>query len=130
MEAWMTPFLHNMLVQLPPILVEVAGLIVALVWWRRHPSVSLTFLLSVGLLILTNIVGAFLFAWLPTYLRYQQGWTAAATSHVLTIINVGRSSVAAVAWILLLCAVFGGRSSITNHRIAADKPAAFTDLHK
>ena len=130
METWMTPFLHNMLVQLPHIIVEAVGILLALVWWRRHPGVSLAFVLSVSVLILTNMVGAFLFAWLPTYLRDEQGWTAPATSHILTIINVGRSSAAAVAWILLLYAVFGGRSSMINHRLAADIPAPYTELHK
>jgi len=51
METWMTPFLHNMLVQLPHIIVEVVGILLALVWWRRHPGVSLAFVLSVSVLI-------------------------------------------------------------------------------
>lgn len=113
-SLWITSLLTNLATQLPTLLVQFVGLVLALVWWRRHPTVSLVFLGAVLLLIVTNLAGAFLFTWLPQELQANQGWSMNQISNLLSVMSFGRSVSAALGWSLLLYAVFGERSGLAK----------------
>jgi hypothetical protein len=103
-----------LVVMSPGFLVDVVGIILALVWWRRHPRVSLLTLLAIGLGVSVAIGGSFLLTWLPGHLE-QRGWTFAQTGALYPVIGFIRSAIGAVAFALLLSAVFTDR--VRNDRI-------------
>ena len=91
------------------------AVILALVWWRRHPRVSLLTLAAIGLSVLVMLGGNFILAWLPDYLypnsvehfdQFQFQQRLLLTQLILIIRNV----LGAVAYALLLAAVFIDRS--------------------
>jgi len=91
------------------------AVILALVWWRRHPRVSLLTLAAIGLSVLVMLGGNFILAWLPDYLypnslehfdQFQFQRRMLLTQVILMIRNV----LGAVAYALLLAAVFIDRS--------------------
>jgi hypothetical protein len=108
--TWVSRSLETLLILSPSLLVDLTGLVLALVWWRRHPRVSLLTLVAIGLWLSIAIGGSFLFAWLPEHLREECGWSFAQTWALLDEIAMIRNSIGAAAMILLLVAIFGGRS--------------------
>jgi hypothetical protein len=109
MDTWFIPFLSNLLVGVPLYLVQLVGVILAVIWWRRHPRVSLV--LAVATAFLVTIVMGFLYAWLPNHLR-ELGWEAVRLGTVFSVLNLVRSVAIAGVWVLLLCAVFSGRAPV------------------
>ncbi len=104
----LTLTLTAFLTQLPIILVLLIGFILSLVYWRRHPKVSLlTAIATVGILA-SLLTRTFLNTWLPMTL-YQQGWNTSQVRIVLTTSGVIFSLLSAVFWGLLLTAIFGWR---------------------
>jgi hypothetical protein len=94
--------------QLPVYLALLAGIVLALVFWRRHPTVSLLGVIAFVLLLIVGVVGTFLSAYLPITLQ-RQGLRAADIGYTIGIINLVASVVAAGAWAALLVAFFIGR---------------------
>ncbi len=104
----LTLTLTAFLTQLPIILVLLIGFILSLVYWRRHPKVSLlTAIATVGILA-SLLTRTFLNTWLPMTL-YQQGWNTSQVRIVLTTSGVIFSLLSAVLGGLLLTAIFGWR---------------------
>ncbi len=95
--------LSYLLYQIPVFVVWLAGVVLALVRWKRHPKVSL----------LTIIAFVLFFAEIlsPFYLNV---WTLQGLSAnmelVSTAINIIEPLITAAAWGLLLAAIFGWRS--------------------
>jgi hypothetical protein len=110
MGTWVGRFVDSLVVMSPLFVVDLVGVILALVWWRRHPRVSLLTLLAIGLLASAAVGGSFLFAWLPYHLE-QRGWSFGQTSALYPVMALIRSALGAVAYALLLSAIFAGRSS-------------------
>jgi hypothetical protein len=102
--------LEDFVILSPYLVVELVGMALALALWRRHPQVSLLALLAFGLTFTAVVVGIFVFAWLPLYLMDGCGWSYPQTMPVITGIALLRNLVVAAATILLLFAVFTGRS--------------------
>lgn len=100
--------LGNYLAQLPVFLALLAGIILALVRWRKHPRISLLALLGFGTLLLLSLVFTGLAAWLPGWL-IQRGLAAARLGRYIAVLNGLRSLLAAVGWVFLIAAVFSGR---------------------
>jgi hypothetical protein len=101
----MIPFLlSTYLVQMPVFLVWLVALAFAVIRWRRHPRVSL--LATSGLLLF------FLRALTVPLIRLWIQQRAAETFQVgiqFSALNLGSALVGALAWILILVAVFSGR---------------------
>jgi MFS family permease len=110
MGTWVGRFVDNLVLMSPGLVVDLVGVILALVWWRRHPRVSLLTLLAFGLLASLAVGGSFLFAWLPDHLE-QRGWKFAEIGALYMVIALIRSTLSAVALALLLSAIFAGRSN-------------------
>ena len=95
--------------QLPVILVWIVGVILALFHWKRYPRVSLMALAAIVIFFLNSAAGAFLSLYLPLTLR-ERGWSTSQMSLVYTANAIVQSLIAAVAWGLVLAAIFGERN--------------------
>jgi hypothetical protein len=102
------PTIQTVLVQIPVLLVWLVGVVLALVYWRRHPMVSTLVLTALGLLFITALFGASLNWWLP--LIHARGVPAARFGLIIGIISIIRAMINATAFALLLAAIFGWRS--------------------
>jgi hypothetical protein len=110
-ELWVAAFavfLHHLVMMSPWLVVELVGFILALVWWRRHPRVSLLVLLAIGLGVSASIGYSFLMIWLSCY-SIQRGWRREQTMALNTLIGWSSTSLRAVELFLLLSAVFTDR---------------------
>jgi hypothetical protein len=94
--------------QLPVYLALLVGIVLALVFWRRHPTVSLLAVIAFVLLLIVSVVGTFLSAYLPIALQ-RQGVGTADVGYTVGIVNLVGSVVAGGAWAALLVAFFIGR---------------------
>jgi hypothetical protein len=115
MQIWVEVFLRTLAFISPNLVVELVGIILALVWWRRHPRVSRFVLLAYGLGISVAVGGSFLFAWLPHHLDPGVEWSE-RTHDILTVINLIRNVFFAIGSAFLLTAVFIDRSSTNRLR--------------
>ena len=100
----------NVLIQLPMLLAWLVGVVLSLFNWRRQPRISLLTLSAIALLFVELIVSTYLNLWLPITLS-NKGWNMGQLSLLLPVIGAGESLVRAVAWGLLLAAIFGWRSA-------------------
>lgn len=96
------------LVQAPIVLVWLVGIGLAVAHWQRHPRVSLLVVSAIVLSLLTVLIGTPLNLWLPLATR-NFGWSTGQLGVVLLLTNVVRSLIAAVAWGLMIAAVFAWR---------------------
>jgi len=92
--------------QLPVLLAWLAGVGLALLHWRRNPRVALLALIAFILLLTLQLVGGYLDTQLPTALSGVAGGNPGLA---LTLSACGQSAGAALAWVLILIALFGGR---------------------
>lgn len=100
----------SIIAQLPEVLVWFAGLVLALVNWRRHARAAPLILLAMLILITLRLVAGYVTNLLPVLLGGAAGPTAAQLSAALTLSAFVQSLIAATAWAMVLAAVFGWRS--------------------
>ena len=94
------------IVDAPLVLVWLTGIILAIVFWKRHPWVSLLAVIAfVGLMVLT-LTGTYLNGWLPMNLD-QSGWTVTQMGIRQGIFALISALLSAGFWALLLAALFG-----------------------
>jgi MFS family permease len=108
--TWGEWFVETLALMSPGFVVDLVGVILALVRWRRHPRVSLLTLLAIGLFVSVAVGGSFLFAWLPDHLK-QRGWKFEEIMVLYPVMALIRNALFAVGYALLLVAIFAGRSS-------------------
>lgn len=94
--------------QIPQYLVWLTGMVLALVFWRKHQRVSLLALLGFALLLIVSLVGTYLGSYLPISLR-AQGMTTPQISRTIGFASLAVGLAAAAAWVLLVVALFIGR---------------------
>jgi hypothetical protein len=92
----------------PLTLVWLAGAIMALVTWKRHPSVSLLALLACLLLLFSVVAGSVAQIWIINQ-QGSLGWSGQQVGMWLSVLGIARTGLSTVGYILLLCAVFNGR---------------------
>lgn len=107
--------LGSLATQLPVLAVMIGGIIFAVSNWQKHPRVSRLTAIALGVLVALNVVGTILAFWLPITV-YRESNSGAALGLTLAIIGFVESLVAAGAWVLLLIAVFKGRSEVEASR--------------
>ena len=108
LSGTLLPTLVTYLIQLPLLLVWLIGIILAGVYWRRNPAVSLLTIIAIGMLFLESLVATYLNLWLPVTLS-QRGWGASQMGTVLALKGLVQSIANAAAWGLLIAAIFGWR---------------------
>jgi hypothetical protein len=109
MENALPSLLRQYLQQSPLILVWLAGIILALIFWRRHPAVSLlTFLASLVFLV-KGLLTTWLYHQLPHWI-VERNWTHEQIDRVYFFIGISNTVVSALLWGLMLWAIFGWRT--------------------
>ena len=110
MQTNLAPVLvQNLLVQAPQLLVYIVGFVLSMVFWSRHPKVSGLTLVAMILLLLTSVVSAGVYVWLPRYF-IEQHYARSGEAAVYAAVNMVISVVRALGLGLCLAAVFSMRS--------------------
>jgi len=100
--------LWGLAVQLPSLLTMLACIVIAAIRWKRHPKVSLTLVIGLGLLFLHTFIFAFVYAYVPDVLAGPGNY--AALRMIINVISFIYNSSLAIAIGILLAAVFMQRS--------------------
>jgi|WetSurMetagenome_2_1015567.scaffolds.fasta_scaffold447987_2 hypothetical protein len=108
-----TPTLAAMLVDLPEFLVWLTGIILAVVFWQRHPKASLLTLIAMIGFMTTAVVSTYLSLWLPLTLQ-ERGMPTTQIGLVFAVYGIIRSLVSAIWWGLLVAAIFGRRGEVEH----------------
>ncbi|HEY5574500.1 MAG TPA: hypothetical protein VIK64_15875 [Anaerolineales bacterium] len=95
-------------IQLPLYLVWLAGFALAIAYWRRHPRVAQLTIGAMVIFFVTSLAGTALSRWLPFALQ-ARGLATSQLGLVTIIISVIQTLLNAVAFALLLAAIFGWR---------------------
>jgi biotin transporter BioY len=98
--------IEALLQQLPSLVTLAACLVFAATRWKRHPKVSLTVMIGLGVLILHGVGFAILYNWLPDFFR---GSTDLQT--VFFVMGLIYNAALAVPFAVLLAAIFMQRAA-------------------
>lgn len=104
---YLSPILMRLLIELPLLLVWLAGIGLALARWRAHPRVSLLVTLACAISLVATVLATPLMI-LPMALR-EHGWAVTRIGFVMSAVGLLLTIASASAWILVLAAVFSGR---------------------
>jgi hypothetical protein len=91
----------------PLFIVWLVAIVLALVWWKRHPRVSAFVLAAVVILGAQSFFSAWM-TFLPITLT-RAGRTHAEVGAIMSAYGLASTFVSAVGWALLLPAIFGWR---------------------
>jgi hypothetical protein len=105
----MSSLVFDALAQAPIWIVWLAGIVFAIVRWRRQAMVSLLTIVALALLAGSSVVGPPAGRWLFVMLR-NLGWRLPEV-WLVGLLSFGLSLVKALGWALLLAAVFGWRNT-------------------
>jgi 4-amino-4-deoxy-L-arabinose transferase-like glycosyltransferase len=108
--------LPEYLVDIPLHLVCLVGIILALVFYRRHPAVSLLMLCALALVILLGLIGPWTI--LMAQNKARAGWSVESIESLINLIRVGYRIFNMAAYGLLLLAVFGWRRRAPEEEFA------------
>jgi hypothetical protein len=100
--------LRSLLLRTPTLLLFVAGVVFALIRWKRHPKVSLLTLLGLCIWQLASFTFMFINNRLPTWLR-ENGWTSESQIKVYFAINLTHDLLYSVMLVLLVAAALSQR---------------------
>lgn len=98
--------LAMILPQLPTLLVWLVGLVLALVYWKRHPHASGRLVTGLVILAIVALLGTAQNAAMP-WLAQRYG--ASSIALVSGVSGIVRGVIAAVGWAFMVSAVFGDR---------------------
>ena len=96
--------------QVPYYLAWLAGMVLCLVRWQKHPMVSLLALLAFTLFFVQSLIGTAVWWWLIVQ-RQQAAWSESQFSLYLALQGGIRTAVSTAGYVLLLVALFGWRGS-------------------
>ena len=101
--------LASLAINVPLYLVWLAGIVVAIVRRRQHPRVSQLVITGLAMLLLVSIFASMFNVLIPR-LVMRNGWNANQTGVMIALVSGAARLVETAAWVLILIAVFGGRS--------------------
>jgi hypothetical protein len=102
------PTLSALVMQLPVLLVWLIGLILAIVFWKRHPKVSLFTIIGVSGLLLLTLINTYLNLWLPLMMN-EGGVSATQIGITMGIKGIVTSVLSAIFWAFIFVAILGWR---------------------
>ena len=127
MDNIFIPFLAQLLGQAPVLLVYLAGMVLALVFWRRCPRPAMLTLIGMALFLVTTLVQSFLFIYLVRA-RDDFGWSHEMLGWIVSASGLIGSVIRAAAFGLMLTAVFIGRKerwqTTANEELQLTGPAS------
>ena len=103
-------------------LMSLAGLLFAVIRWKRHPKVSLLTVAALLLLLIQSLTFGTIYYYLPELLR--QGFTYGTLNSLYLLVEVCRDIVYSIIVVLLVSAAFSGRSPTES--TSPLKPAEFS----
>ena len=109
----LTQMLWSQLQALPLYLAWLAGLVVAIVTWRRHPAVSLIASIAFVVLLALTFATRVLNIWLARFL-IGTGWTADQIGIFYGVYGLVFAVIEALAWVLVIVAMFRWRAGAPN----------------
>ena len=101
-------FLAQYAIQAPMLLVWLAGMALALLWWQRAPRVALATAVACGLFLLDALIGTAISVALPS-MMIDNGRSATQVGTAFALISGVRSLLHAALWAAVLFAIFSGR---------------------
>ena len=107
------PMLGSLLLQSPILLVWLAGFILAAMYWRRHPRASLFTAIALAIFLVETLVDTYLNMWLPLQLS-ERGMGAVQISQIYMVKGIVTAIIGAVAWGLIVAAIFSGRRAVAT----------------
>lgn len=113
-ETLLWNYLTSLARQIPIFLVYLIGIILALVWIRKHTKASIFLIIAIVILFFNSVTMTGIYMWLPNYLR-DLGISPADYDLYYLVIGIVSNLIEAVAFILILLAVFSGRSAHSNY---------------
>lgn len=117
----LTQALWSQLGALPLYVAWLAGLVAAVVTWRRHPTVSLLTSVSLVVMLVLTFASRLLNVWVVR-LGAQAGWSAHEIGLFLGVYGFVSALIEAVAWGLVIAAVFLWRPGATKAVPPGDAP--------
>src|SRR2546423_9722690 len=110
--------LRSLLVRSPTLLLVAAGVIVAIISWKRHPKVSLLTLLGLCLWQLESLTFMFVRRGLPDWAR-EHGFSPDGMAKVYFALNLTQDFFYSAMLILLVAAAFSQRDDrlTTDYRV-------------
>ena len=109
-ESFVVPLIRALVTHSPLILVELCGLILAVLHWRRSTGAARFALPGFALLLFSSAVVGSCWAILPQWL-VNQGWEGNRLETLFTIIGLSSNTVEAVGIACLMVALFYGRAA-------------------
>ena len=101
----MVDFLTSQIYTIPSFIIYMTGLVLALTRWNRHPKVSMFAAGGFALMLFSLLIYAGL---MYCQLNYRNG-APADFAQILGIVTFAGRGISAIAWIMLLFAVYGWR---------------------
>ena len=101
--------LTSLLTQFPVFLIWLVGGALCLVFWRRCPQAALLTLIALVMFFVISLLDNYLSVALPQVYARERGWSANQIGVYFTVKAVLSSLARAIAWALLLLAIFGWR---------------------
>jgi len=108
-SAVLMAILTQIAMLMPIIVVWAIGIILASARWKRHPRVSQFALIAFVVMIVTRVPASVLNIWLPITME-NSGWAMTRISLILGAIGIVSKGIEAVAWAMVLWAIFGWRA--------------------
>lgn len=115
--------LARVLIQLPVLIVLLVGIVLALLNRQKYPRAAWQAFFGLSILFVRALVGPVLSSFLPLLLHSEAGMTASGMGLVSGIIELVMSLLGAVAYGLVIAALFAGRQP---RQTANDLPAAIS----
>ena len=107
-NALLPVYFISLLPNTPLYLVWIIGLILSIIYRRRHSKVSLLTFISLSMFVVASLVDGFLGIWLPVNF-YNNSFDTREIGKISMSINVIMSIVSSVAWSLIIIAIFSLR---------------------
>lgn len=103
---WSSFFLTQMFV-IPELLVFIVGIILSIVFWKRHPGVSLLCLIAFLIFLGNLLLGSGMNYWIMN--GRENGSPITDIAGVMGVVTLCRVTFGTIGWILFLTALFGWR---------------------
>jgi hypothetical protein len=101
------PLLASVLPMIPQLLVWVVGFVLAIIHWGRHPRVCVLTTMALVIAAVGGLASRVAFTLIP---QMAGQWGVGNVAFVFGVVGFASSCIAALAWGLLLAAVFSGRN--------------------
>jgi hypothetical protein len=113
MENFLLPYMALLLEYVPQYLVWIIGLILSIIHYKKHSKVSILTLISLSMLFAFSLIYTFLKLWLPIN-AMNKGIDVSDISTSLLLITIIKSLLSAVAWSMMITAIFGWRKQVLS----------------